>query len=132
MRQQLAAVTQKWDSLTQRLSDRCDLIDQAIVKSTEYQSCLRNLSEKLGALNSKLNRSLAVSTDPHAVKQQLEVALEAKQEIERETPNISAAQALCEELSLLVVEDYLKEELLRQLDGVLKPFKDMEQKAGKC
>nr|XP_034965645.1 dystonin isoform X28 [Zootoca vivipara] len=130
VKQQLAAVAQKWDGLTGQLSDRCNRIDQAILKSTEYQSCLKSLSEKLSVLDDKFNSSLAISTDPDSVKRQLEVAREVKEEIERETPKRKAAQALCEELSALVAEDYLKAELARQLDGILKPFHDMEQKAG--
>ncbi|XP_061479008.1 dystonin isoform X24 [Rhineura floridana] len=130
VKQKLAAVAQKWDSLTGQLGDRCGRIDQAIVKSTEYQSCLRSLSEKLSVLDDKLSSSLAISTDPDSVKQQLEVAREVKEEIEQEMLNINVAQTLCEELSVLVAEDYLKAELARQLDGILKPFQDMEQKAG--
>nr|XP_047933987.1 dystonin isoform X6 [Anser cygnoides] len=129
VKEQLAAVAQKWDNLTGQLSNRCDRIDQAIVKSTEYQSLLRSLSDKLSALDSKLSSSLAVSTQPDAVKQQLEIAKEMKEEIEREMKNINAAQALCEELSTLVGEEYLKAELTRQLDGILKSFKDIEQKS---
>ncbi|XP_074751883.1 dystonin isoform X8 [Athene noctua] len=129
VKEQLAAVSQKWDSLTGQLRNRCDRIDQAIVKSTEYQSLLRSLSDKLSALDSKLSSSLAVSTQPDAVKQQLEVAREMKEEIEQEMKNINAAQALCEELSALVGEEYLKAELTRQLDGILKSFKDIEQKS---
>ncbi|XP_015263784.1 PREDICTED: dystonin isoform X2 [Gekko japonicus] len=130
VRQQLAAVAQKWDALTGQLSGRCERIEQTIVKSTEYQSCLKNLSEKFSALDNKLSSSLSGSTDPDAVKQQLEVAREVKQGIQEEMPNINAAETLCEELSVLVAEDYLKTELARQLDGVIKPFKEMEQKAG--
>ncbi|NWY93899.1 DYST protein, partial [Loxia curvirostra] len=129
VKEQLAAVAQKWDSLTSQLKKRCDRIDQAIVKSTEYQSLLRSLSDKLSALDSKLSSSLAVSTQPDAVKQQLEIAKEMKKEIEQEMKNINAAQALCEELSALVGEEYLKAELTRQLDGILKSFKDIEQKS---
>ncbi|NXR43929.1 DYST protein, partial [Hippolais icterina] len=129
VKEQLAAVAQKWNSLTSQLKKRCDRIDQAIVKSTEYQSLLRNLSDKLSALDSKLCSSLAVSTQPDAVKQQLEIAKEMKEEIEQEMKNINAAQALCEELSALVGEEYLKAELTRQLDGILKSFKDIEQKS---
>ncbi|XP_064563609.1 dystonin isoform X9 [Zonotrichia leucophrys gambelii] len=129
VKEQLAAVAQKWDSLTSQLKKRCDRIDQAIVKSTEYQSLLRNLSDKLSALDNKLSSSLAVSTQPDAVKQQLEIAKEMKEEIEQEMKNINAAQALCEELSTLVGEEYLKAELTRQLDGILKSFKDIEQKS---
>ncbi|XP_066035853.1 dystonin isoform X6 [Chamaea fasciata] len=129
VKEQLAAVAQKWDSLTSQLKKRCDRIDQAIVKSTEYQSLLRSLSDKLSALDSKLSSSLAVSTQPDAVKQQLEIAKEMKEEIEQEMKNINAAQALCEELSTLVGEEYLKAELTRQLEGILKSFKDIEQKS---
>ncbi|XP_068793528.1 dystonin isoform X20 [Struthio camelus] len=129
VKEQLAAVARKWDSLTGQLSNRCDRIDQAIGKSTEYQSLLRSLSDKLSALDSKLSSSLAVSTQPDAVKQQLEIAREMKEEIEQEMKNINAAQALCEELSVLVGEEYLKAELTRQLDGIVKSFKDIEQKS---
>ncbi|NXN52662.1 DYST protein, partial [Rynchops niger] len=129
VKEQLAAVAQKWDSLTGQLRNRRDRIDQAIVKSTEYQSLLRILSDKLSALDSKLSSSLALSTQPDAVKQQLEIAREIKEEIEREMKNVNAAQALCEELSTLVGEDYLKAELTRQLDGILKSLKDIEQKS---
>ncbi|XP_016153018.1 PREDICTED: dystonin isoform X1 [Ficedula albicollis] len=129
VKEQLAAVAQKWDSLTSQLKERCDRIDRAIVKSTEYQSLLRSLSDKLSALDSKLSSSLAVSTQPDAVKQQLEIAKEMKEEIEQEMKNINAAQALCEELSTLVGEEYLKAELTRQLDGIVKSFKDIEQKS---
>lgn len=130
VRQQLAAVAEKWDALTGQLRDRCERIGQAIVKSTEYQSCLKNLSEKFSTLDKELGTSLVISSDPDAVKQQLEVAREVKQKIEEEMPTINAAETLCEELSELVAEDYLKTELARQLDGVIKPFKEMEQKAG--
>ncbi|XP_070274459.1 dystonin isoform X17 [Myotis yumanensis] len=129
VREQLAAVTQKWDSLTGQLSDRCDRIDQAIVKSTQYQSLLRSLSDKLGDLDNKLSSSVAVSTHPDAMSQQLETAQKMKQEIEQEVKQIQMAQALCEELSALVKEEYLKAELTRQLEGILKSFKDIEQRA---
>uniref|UniRef100_A0A8C2UJZ3 Dystonin n=1 Tax=Chinchilla lanigera TaxID=34839 RepID=A0A8C2UJZ3_CHILA len=129
VKEQLAAVTQKWDGLTGQLSDRCDRIDQAIVQSTQYQSLLRSLSEKLSELERKLSSSLAASTCADAVNQQLEAAQKLKQEIEQETPQIKAAQVLCADLSTLVKEEYLKAELTRQLDSILKSFKEIEQKA---
>uniref|UniRef100_A0A452I8W4 EF-hand domain-containing protein n=1 Tax=Gopherus agassizii TaxID=38772 RepID=A0A452I8W4_9SAUR len=118
VKKQLAAVAQKWDGLTGQLNDRCGQIDQAIVKSKEYQSLLRSLSDKLCALDNKLCSTLAVRTHPDAMKQQLEMAREMKQEIEQEMKNIKVAQALCEELSALVGEEYLKAELIRQLEVV--------------
>lgn len=129
VKEQLAAVTQKWDSLTGQLRDRCDWIDQAIVKSTQYQSLLRILSSKLGDLDSRLSSSMAGSSHPDAMNQQLETAQKMKQEIEQEKQQIKEAQALCEELSALVKEEYLKAELSRQLEAILKLSKDIEQKA---
>lgn len=123
-------MTQKWDSLTGQLRDRCDWIDQAIVKSTQYQSLLRILSSKLGDLDSRLSSSMAGSSHPDAMNQQLETAQKMKQEIEQEKQQIKEAQALCEELSALVKEEYLKAELSRQLEAILKLSKDIEQKAG--
>ncbi|XP_074254269.1 dystonin isoform X30 [Saimiri boliviensis] len=129
VKEQLAAVTQKWDNLTGQLSDRCDWIDEAIVKSTQYQSLLRSLSDKLNDLDNKLSSSLAVSTHPDAMNQQLESAQKMKQEIQQERKQIKVAQTLCEDLSALVKEEYLKAELSRQLESILKSFKDIEQKA---
>ncbi|XP_052601172.1 dystonin isoform X18 [Peromyscus californicus insignis] len=126
--EQLVAVTQKWDNLTEQLRDRCDWIDQAIVKSTQYQGLLRSLSTTLSELDDRLSSSLTVGTLPDAVNQQLEAAQKLKQEIEQQTPQLRAAQALCEDLSALVKESYLKAELSRQLEGVMKSFKDIEQK----
>ncbi|XP_075836650.1 dystonin isoform X17 [Microtus pennsylvanicus] len=126
--EQLAAVTQKWDNLTGQLKDRCDWIDQAIVKSTQYQGLLRSLSGTLSELDDRLSSSLTAGTLPDAVNQQLEEAQKLKQEIEQQSPHIRAAQALCEDLSALVKESYLKAELSRQLEGVVKSFKDIEQK----
>nr|XP_012418567.1 PREDICTED: dystonin isoform X2 [Odobenus rosmarus divergens] len=129
VKEQLAAVTQKWDSLTGQLSDRCDWIGQAIVKSTQYQSLLRSLSDKLSDLDNQVSSGAAGSTHPEAMNQQLEAAQKMKQELEQEMKQIKVAQALCEDLSALVKEEYLKAELSRQLEGILKSFKDVEQKA---
>ncbi|XP_028918133.1 dystonin [Ornithorhynchus anatinus] len=130
VKEQLAAVAEKWDSLTGQLRDRCIRIDQAIDKSTQYQSLLRSLSDKLSVLDNKLSSSLAESAHPDAMKQQLEAAREMEQEIEQEMKNLKLAQVLCEDLSALVGEEYLKAELSRQLEGIFKMFKDIEQKAG--
>ncbi|KAM4834561.1 dystonin isoform 16-T16 [Thomomys bottae] len=127
VKEQLAAVTRKWDGLTGQLSNRCDRIDQAIEKSTQYQSLLRSLSDKLAALDNRL--FLAMSAHPSAVNQQLEMAQKLQQEIEQERKQIKVARALSEELSALVREEYLKAELTRQLEGVVKSFHDIERKA---
>ncbi|XP_031222976.1 dystonin isoform X20 [Mastomys coucha] len=126
--EQLVAVTQKWDNLTGQLRDRSDWIGQAILKSTQYQNLLRSLSGTLTELDDKLSSGLTSGTLPDAMNQQLEAAQRLKQEVEQQTPKIQEAQAVCEDLSALVKEEYLKAELRRQLEGVLKSFKDIEQK----
>ncbi|XP_072354531.1 dystonin isoform X19 [Scyliorhinus torazame] len=127
---QLAAVMHKWDNLTGKLVDRSDLIDQAIVKSTRYQNLVRDLSGRLSALDIKLARQPPIGSQPEAVKSQLEAASEIRSEVEQEEKSMQEAQTLCEEISSLVGEQYLKAELSRQLDNVLKPFRDLEERAG--
>ncbi|XP_078504101.1 dystonin isoform X2 [Lissotriton helveticus] len=131
VREELSAVTAKWDGLTGQLSDRADRIDQAIVKSSEYQSLLKSLSDKLADLDNKLSSSQAGSTHPDAVKEQLATAREVQQEIKQEAKTVEAARALAEQLSALVREEYLKAELSRQLEAIVKPLKDTENKADK-
>ncbi|XP_078069449.1 dystonin isoform X8 [Mustelus asterias] len=128
---QLAAVMRKWDDLTGQLVGRSDLIDRAIVKSTRYQNLVQDLSGRLRALDVKLASQPAIGSQPEAVKSQLEAASEIRSEVEREEKCVQEAQTLCEEISALVGEQYLKAELSRQLDNVLKPFRDLEERAGK-
>nr|DBA26389.1 TPA: hypothetical protein GDO54_010659 [Pyxicephalus adspersus] len=130
VKEQLAAVACKWENLSGQLNDRCDRIDQAIVKSTDYQSLLNGLSEKLSALNNKLKSNMAVSSHPDAVKQKMDNAKKVQEELDLEMANIDCAKALCDELSHLVVEEYLKAELKRQMDMIIKPFMDLKEKAG--
>eukprot|EP00061_Rhincodon_typus_P018580 g47802.t1 len=127
---QLATVTQKWDNLTGQLVERSNLIDQAIDKSSRYQSLVRDLSARLNILNTMLVDQLAIGSQPEAVKSQLEAASEIRSELKREEKSVQEAQRLCEEISALVGEQYLKAELSRQLENVLKPYRDLEEKAG--
>ncbi|XP_077343976.1 dystonin isoform X25 [Lithobates pipiens] len=130
VKEQLAAVACKWESLSGQLNDRCDRIDQAIVKSTHYQRLLNGLSEKLSALNNKLSSNMTVSSHPDAVKQKMDNAKQVQEEINIEMANIDLAKALCDDLSHLVAEEYLKAELKRQMDTIVKPFMDLKEKAG--
>ncbi|XP_048386213.1 dystonin isoform X1 [Stegostoma tigrinum] len=127
---QLATVTQKWDNLTGQLVERSNLIDQAIDKSSRYQSLVQDLSARLNILNTKLVDQLAIGSQPEAVKSQLEAASEIRSELKREEKSVQEAQRLCEEISALVREQYLKAELSRQLENVLKPYRDLEERAG--
>ncbi|XP_073482804.1 dystonin isoform X13 [Aquarana catesbeiana] len=130
VKEQLAAVACKWESLSGQLNDRCDRIDQAVVKSTHYQRLLNGLSEKLSALNNKLSSNMTVSSHPDAVKQKMDNAKQVQEEINIEMANIDLAKALCDDLSHLVAEEYLKAELKRQMDTIVKPFMDLKEKAG--
>ncbi|XP_078255159.1 dystonin isoform X4 [Rhinoraja longicauda] len=127
---QLAAVTQKWDSLTGQLVNRSDLIDRAIVKSSQFQNLVQHLSGKLSTLDAKLTSQPPIDAQPEAVKRQLEVASELRAELQQEEKGMQEAGTLCEEISVLVGEQYLKAELTRQLDNVVKPFRDLKERAG--
>ncbi|XP_058879934.1 dystonin-like isoform X20 [Acipenser ruthenus] len=130
LKDQLAAVAEKWENLTGRLSDRSEQIDQAIVKTNEFQNLLKKISENVDVLNSKLNSQSSLSTQPDAVKQQLETANEICTKLGEEKKNVEEAEVLCKELSALVCEEYLKTDLSRQLESVKKPFKDLEERTG--
>ncbi|XP_069742162.1 microtubule-actin cross-linking factor 1 isoform X16 [Narcine bancroftii] len=127
---QLASVTQKWDRLTGQLVDRSNLIDQAIIKSTQYQTLVEHLLAKLSNLDARLASQPPIDAQPEAVKRQLEVASELRAELKQEEKGVQAARDLCNEISILVGEQYLKAELNRQLDNVVKPFRDLEERAG--
>ncbi|MGH0168380.1 UNVERIFIED_CONTAM: hypothetical protein FKN15_066192 [Acipenser sinensis] len=130
LKDQLAAVAEKWENLTGRLSDRSEQIDQAIVKTNEFQNLLKKISENVDVLNSKLNSQSSLSTQPDAVKQQLEMANEICTKLGEEKKSVEEAEVLCKELSALVCEEYLKADLSRQLEIVKKPFKDLEERTG--
>uniref|UniRef100_H0YSU6 Microtubule actin crosslinking factor 1 n=1 Tax=Taeniopygia guttata TaxID=59729 RepID=H0YSU6_TAEGU len=111
VRDELQGVNQKWSELTERLNSRSSQIDQAIVKSTQYQELLQGLSEKVKAVGQRLSSQSAISTQPDAVKQQLEETSEIRSDLEQLEEEISEAQNLCDDLSVLIGEQYLKDEL---------------------
>uniref|UniRef100_A0A8B9CU86 Microtubule actin crosslinking factor 1 n=1 Tax=Anser brachyrhynchus TaxID=132585 RepID=A0A8B9CU86_9AVES len=111
VQEELQGVNQKWSELTERLNSRSSQIDQAIVKSTQYQELLQGLSEKVKAVGQRLSSQSAVSTQPDAVKQQLEETSEIRSDLEQLEEEIAEAQTLCDDLSVLIGEQYLKDEL---------------------
>ncbi|KAJ8013741.1 hypothetical protein DPEC_G00032940 [Dallia pectoralis] len=127
----LAAITHKWQDLTGQLDQRADLIDRAVVKTGHFQDLLRSLAHSAGSLESQLNSQQALSSQPDVVKNQLEEANNISSQLREERKRLKEAESLCSELSALVTEDYLKADLARQLEGVTKPFKLLEDKAGK-
>lgn len=130
VKDQLAAVTQKWQGLTGQLRQRAGLIDQAVGKTGQFQDLLRSLSQSAASLETRLNSQQALSSQPDVVKKQLEEANTISGQLREERKRLKEAETLCSELSTLVTEDYLKAGLDRQLEGVNKPFKQLEDKAG--
>uniref|UniRef100_A0A670ZFK0 Microtubule actin crosslinking factor 1 n=1 Tax=Pseudonaja textilis TaxID=8673 RepID=A0A670ZFK0_PSETE len=114
VQEELQAINRKWTKLTERLNSRSSQIDQAVVKSTQFQELLQGLSEKVKAAGQRLSTQPAISTQPEAVKQQLEETSEIRSELEQLEEEITEAQALCEQLSVLMGEQYLKDELRKR------------------
>uniref|UniRef100_A0A663N8T6 Microtubule actin crosslinking factor 1 n=1 Tax=Athene cunicularia TaxID=194338 RepID=A0A663N8T6_ATHCN len=129
VREELQGVNQKWSELMERLNSRSSQIDQAIVKSTQYQELLQGLSEKVKAVGQRLSSQSAISTQPDAVKQQLEETSEIRSDLEQLEEEIAEAQTLCDDLSVLIGEQYLKDELRKRLETVALPLKGLEDLA---
>ncbi|XP_060640068.2 microtubule-actin cross-linking factor 1 isoform X13 [Anolis sagrei] len=129
MQDDLQAINQKWTALTDRLDSRSGQIDQAMVKSTQFQALLQSLSEKVKAAGQRLSPQLAASTQPEAVKRQLEEASEVRSDLEQLESNMAEAQALCEELSILIGEQYLKDELKKRMEAVALPLRGLQDLA---
>ncbi|XP_041420653.1 dystonin isoform X18 [Xenopus laevis] len=130
VKEQLASVACKWENLTGQLSDRCNRIEQAIVKSTHYQNNLKGLAEKLSSMSKTLSTDMVVSSHPDTVKQKLQTAKQLQEDLSKEKKYIEETKVLCQELSDLVAEEYMIAELNRQMDTVEKPFMELEEKAG--
>uniref|UniRef100_UPI00398F0CEB microtubule-actin cross-linking factor 1 isoform X2 n=1 Tax=Pristiophorus japonicus TaxID=55135 RepID=UPI00398F0CEB len=130
VRDQHGAINDKWDKLTNQLSGRSSQIDQAIAKSTQYQELLQQLTDKIRILGNKLNSQSVISTQPDVVKQQLEETSEIRSDLEQQKEQIEEAQILCDDLSSLIGEQYLKDELRKRLEAVLMPFNGLEERAG--
>ncbi|XP_072579852.1 microtubule-actin cross-linking factor 1 isoform X9 [Vulpes vulpes] len=129
VQKELQSINQKWIELTDKLNSRSSQIDQAIVKSTQYQELLQDLSEKVKAVGQRLSGQSAISTQPEAVKQQLEETSEIRSDVEQLDHEIQEAQALCDELSVLIGEQYLKDELKKRLETVALPLQGLEDLA---
>ncbi|XP_078128911.1 dystonin isoform X4 [Sander vitreus] len=131
VREQLASVTQKWQGLTGKLDQRDSLIDQAVVKTGQFQNLLRSVSQTATQLENQLTNHQGHSTQPDAVKKQLEDVHNISAQLRDERKKLKEAEAINAELTAMVTEDYLKADLVRQLESVSKPFKQLEEKAAK-
>ncbi|AWP14119.1 putative dystonin [Scophthalmus maximus] len=131
VREQLAAITQKWQGITGQLDQRDSLIDQAVVKTGQFQELLRSLGHTASQLENQLTNHQGHSTQPDAVKKQLEDVHNISAQLREERKTLKEAEAINTELTAMVTEDYLKADLARQLESVSKPFKQLEEKAAK-
>ena len=132
VREQLAAVTQKWEDVTGQLGSRAGLIDQAALKTGELQELLQGVGRTSGRLEAQLSgeQGQQHSMQPDAVKKQLEQVHSISAELRTEKRRLKEAEAVAAELTAMVTEDYLKADLARQMESVSKPFKQLEEKAG--
>uniref|UniRef100_A0A8C5B1R8 Dystonin n=1 Tax=Gadus morhua TaxID=8049 RepID=A0A8C5B1R8_GADMO len=131
--EQLAGVTQKWEDVTGQLGSRAGLIDQAALKTGQLQELLKGLGAASGRLDAQLSgeQGQQHSTQPDAVKKQLEQVHSISAQLREERRRLKEAEAVATELTAMVTEDYLKADLARQLESVSKPFKQLEEKAAK-
>lgn len=91
---------------------------------------LRELSSSVSALSERLDAQASLSAQPEALKRRLQETGEIRSELERRRTELAEAERLCQELSAIVAEPYLKEELSKRLESVSGPLKSLEERAG--
>ncbi|XP_047461909.1 microtubule-actin cross-linking factor 1 isoform X19 [Mugil cephalus] len=129
VRAELGSITQQWEDLTNRLTQRSNHIDQAQGTSERYQALLRELSSSVSSLGERLDAQASLSAQPEALKRRLQETGEIRSELERRRTELAEAERLCQELSAIVAEPYLKEELSKRLESVSGPLKNLEERA---
>ncbi|GLD59413.1 microtubule-actin cross-linking factor 1 [Lates japonicus] len=97
--------------------------------SERYQALLRELSSSVSALSERLDAQASLSAQPEALKRRLQETGEIRSELERRRTELAEAERLCQELSTIVAEPYLKEELSKRLESVSGPLKSLEERA---
>ncbi|XP_061645426.1 dystonin isoform X26 [Phyllopteryx taeniolatus] len=131
VKEQLTTVTEKWQGLIGQLDQRDGLIEQAVVKTGQFQELLRTLGQTAAQLEDQLGRHQASSTQPDAVKKRLEDVHNISVQLREEREKLKQAEAVHAELTAMVTEDYLRADLDRQLESVSKPFRQLEERAAK-
>nr|XP_043908241.1 microtubule-actin cross-linking factor 1 isoform X15 [Solea senegalensis] len=126
---ELGSISQQWGALTNRLSQRSSHIDQAQGTSERYQALLRELSSSVSTLSERLDAQASLSAQPEALKRRLQETGEIRSELERRRSELAEAERLCQELSAIVAEPYLKEELSKRLESVSAPLRSLEERA---
>ncbi|XP_075868033.1 microtubule-actin cross-linking factor 1 isoform X22 [Nelusetta ayraudi] len=129
VRADLDSISEQWNDLTDRLTQRSNNIDQAQGTSERYQALLRELSSSVSGLGERLDAQASLSAQPEALKRRLQETGEIRSELERRRAELAEAQRLCQELSDIVAEPYLKEELSKRLESVSGPLKNLDERA---
>lgn len=91
---------------------------------------LRELSSSISTLSERLDAQASLSAQPEALKLRLQETGEIRSELERRRVELAEAEQLCQELSTIVAEPYLKEELSKRLESISNPLKSLEERAG--
>ncbi|KAM4725474.1 microtubule-actin cross-linking factor 1 isoform 3-T3 [Anableps anableps] len=129
VRTELGSISQQWEDLTGRLTQRSSHIDQALGTSERYQALLKELSSSVASLSDRLDAQASLSAQPEALKRRLQETGEIRSELERRRTELAEAERLCGELSAIVAEPYLKEELSKRLESVGGPLRSLEERA---
>ncbi|XP_028819114.1 microtubule-actin cross-linking factor 1 isoform X6 [Denticeps clupeoides] len=129
VRKELGSITHQWDGLTSRLSLRSDQIDRAQGTSERYQGLLKALSLSVTTLGERLDAQGTLSAQPEALRRRLQETGEIRSELERRREDLGKAEQLCTDLSTIVAEPYLRDELNKRLESVSVPLKTLEERA---
>ncbi|KAI5126076.1 Dystonin [Manis pentadactyla] len=128
VKEQLAAVTQKWESLTGQLSDRCAWIDEAIVKSAQYQSLLRRLSEdsvsKLKSLQKEMNHHFGMVEVLNSAANSLLSICEIDREVVKDEN-----QSLIQKVDMVTEQLHSKKLSLENMAQKFKEFQEVSREA---
>ncbi|XP_059898697.1 microtubule-actin cross-linking factor 1 isoform X5 [Gadus macrocephalus] len=129
VRAELGSISKQWEDLTSRLDLRSGRIDRAQGTSERYQALLKELAASVGDLGERLDGQASLSAQPEALRSRLQETGEVRSELERRRAELGEAERLCEELSAIVDEPYLREELSKRLEAVGAPLRSLEERA---
>uniref|UniRef100_A0A8C5CUT3 Microtubule actin crosslinking factor 1 n=1 Tax=Gadus morhua TaxID=8049 RepID=A0A8C5CUT3_GADMO len=123
VRAELGSISKQWEDLTSRLDLRSGRIDRAQGTSERYQALLKELAASVGDLGERLDGQASLSAQPEALRSRLQETGEVRSELELRRAELGEAERLCEELSAIVDEPYLREELSKRLEAVGAPLR---------
>ncbi|XP_076157599.1 microtubule-actin cross-linking factor 1 isoform X8 [Alosa pseudoharengus] len=129
VRAELGDISQQWEGLTSRLAKRSQQIESAQGTSERLQGLLKELGERVGTLAERLDVQGSLSAQPEALRRRLQETGEVRAELEQRRGQMAEAQKLCDELSGIVAEPYLRDELQKRLGSVSGPLRNLEERA---